>query len=610
MSPRRNLQTSIPTVGSLCEKLGYGKGKNEVTGLSKNDLTETTQVWRKKYITPSGKLGRELKDWKSVAERHDLLVMAIKYLDDDRNGERFWPNNREDDAGKHLHYPTDEDKIAKILRQLFWKQNYYDIHNAKEERKRASRERSLSGLTSNDPIIVDSIEGVIPRIAKTPPPKYTERASQDQSLPTKRTHETDSRKLPTPSDAKTSLRPLKAIRPIKKTTTPPNQPGRENRLGEPTEQGTPDVYDDIEGGNETSLLHRLPPQTPSGASAISSGNSRLSSNPAKSLQDTGESPSESRVAKRRKNDHQSSSQDYGRGLFGTPLRQSERAPKRRVLPNVASSEEVAALLEGSAPAAQTNRDPFVDSFEESPSTGPAHIHKATTKTPQKSLAQQLKESLVSDNRDYSRLGREPGATSSHEKPQAVTPVAHKTLASTQTRSGPSGQSAVSPNTEGSGTKDTQQTAPEIGITIPKALNVEGNRKAAASDSKSRVEVDFWIIKNRKPRLVRERWREGMLRGKSLSFFIEGASKVTQSRCIEELKCTLQTRETQVIETVHKSDEKAFEVMKNSFTSEIKKVWEKDRNGKENFEIWIEPIYGDDLSADGEAEVEDLELGDY
>jgi hypothetical protein len=114
MSPtRKNLQTSIPTVGALCEKLGYGKGKNEVTGLSKNDLTETTQVWRKKYVTPGGKPGRELKDWKSAAERQELLLMATRYLDEDGNGERFWPHNSEDDASKQLRYPADEEKYAR-----------------------------------------------------------------------------------------------------------------------------------------------------------------------------------------------------------------------------------------------------------------------------------------------------------------------------------------------------------------------------------------------------------------------------------------------------------------------------------------------------------------
>jgi hypothetical protein len=110
MSPsRKNLQTSIPTVGALCEKLGYGKGKNELTGLSKNDLTETTQVWRKKYVTPGGKPGRELKDWKSATERQELLVMVTEYLDDG-NGERFWPSNRADDTGNQLRYSIDEDK--------------------------------------------------------------------------------------------------------------------------------------------------------------------------------------------------------------------------------------------------------------------------------------------------------------------------------------------------------------------------------------------------------------------------------------------------------------------------------------------------------------------
>ncbi|KAH0558728.1 hypothetical protein GP486_004625 [Trichoglossum hirsutum] len=595
--PRKNLQTSIPTVGALCEKLGYGKAKNEVTGLSKNDLTETTQVWRKKYVASSGKPGRELKDWKSATERQELLVMATEYLDEG-NGERFWPSSSTadsmgrhvvDDSGRHLRYLFDEDKIAKILRQLFWKQNYYDVHNAREERKRASRERSLSGLTSTDPIIIDSIEGVTARrVEKTPPPKYTERASQEQNISSNPFRETVGAPKVSPRSSKPDYRSIRKHR----VGLFSNQSEREGHQGKRAEQETPNIYDDIEGGNEPALPRRLFPAPR--ISAESSGNNDPNSKPAKDHQGSGEPPNDGRATKRQKNTHRDD----------TTLRQSVRTPKRRVLPNLASPEEVAALLgENATPVRPNIRHAFVEDFEESPSPEPEHILNVPAKSPEKPLVQKPKEPSHNDGRDPSRP--DPGASvpGTADESQAEAPEMPPT------RTGTLQQRAGNPSPENPSPEVAQPTVPETSTTTTRAPATEGSAKAAA-ETKSRIDVDFWVIKGRKPRLEYERWREGMLRGKSLSFFIEGASRITGSRCIEELKCSLQTYERLIIETVHKNDEMGFEKMKSNFTNQIKQAWAKDRNGKENFEIWIEPIYGEDPSIDGEADMEDMELGDF
>src|SRR5205809_6749183 len=111
-----------------------------------------------------------------------------------------------------------------------------------------------------------------------------------------------------------------------------------------------------------------------------------------------------------------------------------------------------------------------------------------------------------------------------------------------------------------------------------------------TELKSHVEVIFWIIKAREPRLDCERWRDGRLRGKSLSFFLEGASEITKGGRdrIEELKCTLQTFEKKITDTIRRDDTKAFESMKSHFIREIMLTWEEHRNGKQDFEIWVEP----------------------
>jgi hypothetical protein len=274
---------------------------------------------------------------------------------------------------------------------------------------------------------------------------------------------------------------------------------------------------------------------------------------------------------------------------------------------VASPEEVAALVEDIAAIRRNIRYPFAADVHGQPSSPElADAHNVPAKTSEKRIMQQSKEPLYNDGRGSSRRDPEAGVPGTPDEAQM------EALAPTElprTRTGTLQQRAESPSPENPSLEDAQTTVSEISSTTVRTLAAEGNAKAA-SDSKSRIDVDFWVIKGRKPRLEYERWREGMLRGKPLSFFVEGASKITKSRCIEELKCSLQTYERLITETIHKSDEKGFEKMKSNFTNQIKHAWEKDRNGKENFEIWIEPIYGEDPSIDGEADIEDMELGDF
>ncbi|MCJ1476853.1 hypothetical protein MMC13_005522 [Lambiella insularis] len=128
--------------------------------------------------------------------------------------------------------------------------------------------------------------------------------------------------------------------------------------------------------------------------------------------------------------------------------------------------------------------------------------------------------------------------------------------------------------------------------------------------KTRVEVDFWIITSHQPRLARDHWREGMLSGKNLNFFIEAATKATKNVRIRELKCTLKTAETEISFTVHKDDEEGFESMKSTFSKEIKRAWAKDGNNKENFEVWIDPVVEESTLANGQGAMEEIELADF
>ena len=95
MANSRNLlQCSVPKISVLCERLGYSdKGdKNAMTGQSELRLRETTQHWRKGYVTPDGKPGTELRDWRIKEGQLRIKLMVAEYLESG-DGERFWPSN-------------------------------------------------------------------------------------------------------------------------------------------------------------------------------------------------------------------------------------------------------------------------------------------------------------------------------------------------------------------------------------------------------------------------------------------------------------------------------------------------------------------------------------
>lgn len=129
-------------------------------------------------------------------------------------------------------------------------------------------------------------------------------------------------------------------------------------------------------------------------------------------------------------------------------------------------------------------------------------------------------------------------------------------------------------------------------------------------SKPMVAVRFWIIKGRLPRLAYEKWTDGKLQGKSLDFVLEGVSNIIRSSRIRKLKFTLETADKECTYTIVHDAEDEFEQMKQQFSTDMTAAFRKNRNEFKDFHIWIEPIEGEDLARDGEAEVEDALMGEW
>ena len=103
---REDRQVNIPTIAVLCKQLGYsGSGENDKTsGQTESRLRDTTQGWRKDYVTSDGRKGTALRDWKSEKGRADIEMMTSDYLKSG-HGERFWPSGGESQDNTKLRYP-------------------------------------------------------------------------------------------------------------------------------------------------------------------------------------------------------------------------------------------------------------------------------------------------------------------------------------------------------------------------------------------------------------------------------------------------------------------------------------------------------------------------
>jgi hypothetical protein len=66
--------------------------------------------WRKSYKTGGGKPASDLLNWKEPLIQQHLTEAVEKFLENDRNGERFWSANRTWIQDSDLQFPGDRER--------------------------------------------------------------------------------------------------------------------------------------------------------------------------------------------------------------------------------------------------------------------------------------------------------------------------------------------------------------------------------------------------------------------------------------------------------------------------------------------------------------------
>jgi len=98
--------SKVPSVKRLCEELG-------IQHASLKDSTvfmDTIHAFRKSCTTSNGSLVATLVDWNLPSVQKELRRAAVKFLDDNGNGERFWNPTRPWAQPSDLHYPQHKDR--------------------------------------------------------------------------------------------------------------------------------------------------------------------------------------------------------------------------------------------------------------------------------------------------------------------------------------------------------------------------------------------------------------------------------------------------------------------------------------------------------------------
>jgi hypothetical protein len=106
-APRPTVSLSkVPSVKTLCEDLG-------IQHASLKDSTvfmDAIHAFRKSCTTSNGSLVATLVDWNLPSEQKELRKAAVKFLDDNGNGLRFWNPTRPWAQPSDLHYPQHRDR--------------------------------------------------------------------------------------------------------------------------------------------------------------------------------------------------------------------------------------------------------------------------------------------------------------------------------------------------------------------------------------------------------------------------------------------------------------------------------------------------------------------
>jgi hypothetical protein len=99
-------KTKIPSVNQLYEDLGMGTAPLK----TRSAFHKAALEWRKSYKTSNGRIATELLDWQDSTSQQDFRMLAEEFLENKRNGERFWSVDRAWKFNSDLHFPESRER--------------------------------------------------------------------------------------------------------------------------------------------------------------------------------------------------------------------------------------------------------------------------------------------------------------------------------------------------------------------------------------------------------------------------------------------------------------------------------------------------------------------
>jgi hypothetical protein len=164
----------VPGIKELRKQLGFPESLPRT-----KDLTRSIKVFRLRFTSPAGIKGSSCRDWKSEQHKEVLRCMTRAWLEDEQNGERFWPPA---ESPSVLQYALHPSTIRELVKQLFFKcnlQGHYTDRRVSKPRNPATAQSAAEDSGRNPPATARNIN-------IDPPANATAQATaenRDQSSP-------------------------------------------------------------------------------------------------------------------------------------------------------------------------------------------------------------------------------------------------------------------------------------------------------------------------------------------------------------------------------------------------------------------------------------------
>ncbi|MCJ1394873.1 hypothetical protein MMC18_007753 [Xylographa bjoerkii] len=613
------------SVTAIYESLGF-----EESSPAYRIFKATCHAWTESYKNRTGIRESDLTKWKSPTVRHELHAMAEKFLMD--HGFEYWPPQT--DNVETLQYPCDEDRIAELLEQLFWRFNFNTYRYHKYVRKDAGEEWESPTI---------SYESSVSTFEKNL--EYNNAVGAHTRLIGQRTLSEEQNCAPGESVVQDNLVDIASAAArvfhttATTTTTNPTDAREFGWLGAlaQTTESIARAEEDLPAPPRKPIVKlkvRSLPTVDEGSSAsIQISRSKKS----KDQDDRTRDPSyndaaidHEHVSQRRKLTHTGASSSK-RTTHGSPaktLRSSnrKRTQNQKYMDNIYNVDTT-----------DSDESERIDSPEtRARRRGKVAEKSSTAAAPNPKSKSSQQQRLSGKTDDLPSLRNEQVTAEKIGLPTLSSASAHEEHASNTdivARVAPTAI-MVSPPAEASDIRTTtpapkdlsesrtiepgsRQTTTPILQTHSKPPIADVSDKQTTSPvpqtqskvptPRPKITIDYKIVKARVPRLRLAVWEDGKLAGRSLHSVLESVSKTVGRGQIESMLCTLYTPEVELEYTIRKDAEDKFENMKREYSEHM--VASYRQFGQEKpFEIRIEPAYSDERRDEASVAMEPFDLG--